>query len=88
LRDVQQSVGNIPTADEETRWELQQLIEALTTALENIPPEKDEDAQAVAETAKVLVETATAEQPNKTMIKITGESLSALLRMWQKSRLP
>jgi hypothetical protein len=75
LRDVQQSVGNIPTTDEETRQELQQLIEALTLALENIPPEKDEDAQAVAETAKVLVETATVEKPNKTMIKITGESL-------------
>jgi hypothetical protein len=75
LRDVQQSVGNIPTGDEETRQELQQLIEALTVALENVPPEKDEDAQAVAETAKVLVETATAEKPNKTMINITGEGL-------------
>jgi hypothetical protein len=75
LRDVQQSVDHIPTSDETTRQELQQLIESLNQALESTPPEKHEDAQAVAETAKVLVETATAEKPNKTMIQITGEGL-------------
>jgi methyl-accepting chemotaxis protein len=75
LREVQQSIGEIQAAGPDEVRELQDLIEALTQALEQIPPEKQEEAQAVAETAKQLVETAKAETPNKTMIRITGEGL-------------
>jgi pyruvate-formate lyase len=75
LREVHQSIGDIQAAGPDDVKELQDLIEALTQALENIPPEKQEEAQAVAETAKQLVETAKAETPNKTMIRITGEGL-------------
>src|SRR5574341_871269 len=75
LRDVQQSVGDIRTQDGASKAELQQLIQQLSQALENAPPQKAEAAQAVAETAKSLVDQAVAAKPNKTMLQITGEGL-------------
>ena len=75
LTDVQQSVGDIHTDDQAARKELETLIGQLSEALQKVPDEKQEEAHAVAETAKVLVESAKAEKPNKTMVKITGEGL-------------
>src|SRR5215475_2501750 len=75
LTNVQQSVGDIRTNDENTRKDLEKLIGQLSEALQKIPADKQEQAQAVAETAKALVDTAKAEKPNKTMIQITGEGL-------------
>jgi septal ring factor EnvC (AmiA/AmiB activator) len=75
LTNVQQSIGDISTDDLDTRKELEKLIEQLNDALQKIPVEKQDDAQAVAETAKALVDVAKAEKPNKTMLEITGEGL-------------
>jgi septal ring factor EnvC (AmiA/AmiB activator) len=75
LTNVQQSVGEIRTEDAMTRKELEQLIGQLSEALQKAPVEHQEQAQAVAETAKVLVDTAKAEKPNKTMLQISGEGL-------------
>src|SRR5512134_3520835 len=75
LTNVQQSVGDIRTGDENSRKELEKLIGQLSEALEKVPEEKQEQAQAVAETAKALVDTAKADKPNKTMVQITGEGL-------------
>ena len=75
LENVQQSVGEIHSDDEEARKELQKLIQQLSEALEKAPKEQKEQVEAVAETAKVLVDQAKGEKPNKTMIQITGEGL-------------
>ena len=75
LTNVQQSVGDIRTSDETSRKELETLIGQLSEALQKVPAEHQEQAQAVAETAKVLVDTAKAEKPNKTMLQISGEGL-------------
>ena len=75
LTNVQQIVGEIPSTDEAARQELESLIGQLSEALQKVPAEKEEDAAAVAETAKVLVETAKADKPNKTMLQISGEGL-------------
>jgi vacuolar-type H+-ATPase subunit I/STV1 len=75
LKDVQQSVGEISTNDENARRDLEKLIQQLSGALQKIPAAKQEDAQAVAETAKALVDSAKAEKPNKSMLKITSEGL-------------
>ena len=75
LTNVQQSVGEIRTSDEMARKELEQLIGQLSEALQKAPVEHQEQAQAVAETAKVLVDSAKAEKPNKTMLQISGEGL-------------
>ncbi|MGE5775230.1 MAG: hypothetical protein ACM33V_03365 [Chloroflexota bacterium] len=75
LTNVQQSVGDIRTDDQNARRELEKLIGQLSDALQKVPEEKQEQAQAVAETAKALVEAAKTEKPNKTMVQITGEGL-------------
>ena len=75
LTNVQQSVGDIRTSDEATRNELETLIGQLSEALQNVPKGHEEQAEAVAETAKMLVDTAKAEAPNKTMLQISGEGL-------------
>lgn len=75
LTNVQQSVGDIRTSDESSRKELETLIGQLSEVLQKVPAEHQEQAQAVAETAKVLVDTAKAEKPNKTMLQISGEGL-------------
>jgi methyl-accepting chemotaxis protein len=75
LTNVEQSVGDIRTDDENARKELGKLIQQLNEALQKVPEKNQEHAQAVAETAKALVDTAKAEKPNKTMVQITGEGL-------------
>jgi hypothetical protein len=75
LTDVQQSVGEIHSTDKTARKELETLIKQLSEALQKAPAQSQEQAQAVAENAKVLVDTAKAEKPNKTMLQISGEGL-------------
>jgi soluble cytochrome b562 len=75
LTNVQQKVGEIPTDDSLTQRELQELIGQLNETLQKAPPEKLEEAEAVAETARALVEQAADEKSNKTVIQITGEGL-------------
>jgi hypothetical protein len=75
LTNVQQSVDEIRTGDTSAKEELRDLIARLNETLQKAPPEKSEDAEAVAQTAKMLVERAKDEKPNPTSIKITGEGL-------------
>lgn len=75
LTNVQQSIGEIHSGDETARKELESLIGQLSEALEKVPEGHQEQAQAVAETAKVLVDTAKTEKPNKTMLQISGQGL-------------
>ena len=77
LRDVQQSVGEIPGGEPADRQQLQKLIQDLSTALEQTPLARQEQAEAVASTAKALVEQAATPKPNHTMLQITGEGLKA-----------
>ena len=60
LTNVQQSIGEIRSTDETARNELEALIGQLSEALPMVPVEKQEQAEAVAETEKVLFESAKA----------------------------
>lgn len=75
LTNVQQSIGDISTDDAEARMELEKLIGQLNDALQKVPVEKQEEAEAVAETARALIDAARSEKPNKTLLQITGEGL-------------
>ncbi|MCP4358627.1 MAG: hypothetical protein GY796_11470 [Chloroflexi bacterium] len=75
LTDVTQSIGALPHADDATKAELERLITELNETLQKAPEDRAEEAEAVAEMAKTLVETASAEKPNKTMLQISGEGL-------------
>lgn len=75
LRNVRQSAGQIPGGDEDGRKQLQELIDRLASELEKAPAEKKDAVEAVAETAKALVEQAKSDKPNKTLLQISGEGL-------------
>ena len=75
LDNVSQSVGALPNADQTVKDELRALIDQLNETLQQAPEGKDEAAVAVAQSAEMLVKTATEEKPNKAMVQITGEGL-------------
>ena len=80
LTNVTQAVGKIPGADTAAKEELGHLIEQLNQALQQAPAGKEQEAEAVADYAKDLVEQAAAPQPNRAKIKITGEGLKMAAR--------
>lgn len=75
LYDTTQHLGALPKADAATRAELQKLVAALGQALQQVPPDQAEDAEAVAQSAEQLVKNATAEKPNQRLIQISGDGL-------------
>jgi hypothetical protein len=75
LENVTQTIGAIPYADAATKVELEKLVQQLNDTLQQVPAAKAEDAEAVAQSAEMLVETATKEKPNPRMVQITGEGL-------------
>ena len=66
---------NARPADPSLKAKLNKLIEQLSAELAQTPPGKKEEAEAVAKTAQSLIETAAAEKPNRTTLRITGEDL-------------
>lgn len=75
LDDVTQTVNTMPGGDSSEKAQLQQLLQQLSETLQQVPASHAEDAEAVAETAKNLVGTASQERPNKTILQITGAGL-------------
>jgi hypothetical protein len=75
LVDVRQSVNAIPNADTSIKGELRKLVDRLDEELQKVPPEKSEEAEAVAESTKVLVEAVNKEKPNKAMIQVSAKGL-------------
>jgi predicted transcriptional regulator len=75
LSDVRQTIQSAPNLRESDKTDLQELTNQLLEALKSAPPENAEDAEAIAEAAKALMEAATKEKPNKTTVKITAEGL-------------
>jgi uncharacterized protein YlxW (UPF0749 family) len=75
LENATQTINNMPHADSSEKQALQALVEQLKAELEKAPPELSNEAEAVAQTTEALMEDASAEKPNKTMIEITGEGL-------------
>ncbi len=75
LSNVTQSIGAAPHGDEATKAQLQALIAQLSAELLQVPAEHANDAEAVAETAKAMVEQATKAQPNKQLVQISAEGL-------------
>ncbi len=75
LTNTTQTVNATPTLEPDLKEELTQLLEQLQEVLTQVPEDKGEDAEAVAQTAEALIESATTENPNKTMVKISGKGL-------------
>lgn len=75
LKDVTQTVNMLPHADQRDKDELKRLIEQLNEELQKAPSDKTEEAEAIAESAKALIEAANKDKPNKAMVQITAEGL-------------
>ena len=69
LTNTKQTINAMPSTDVSVKEELEKLIEQLGEALQQVPPEKAEQAEAVATSADLLVKTAAEEKPNKSMIQ-------------------
>lgn len=75
LEQVNQTVGSASHFDESAKKQITGLVEQLKAELQKVPAEKKEEAEAVAESAKALVEAGAKSQPNKATIQITAEGL-------------
>jgi ElaB/YqjD/DUF883 family membrane-anchored ribosome-binding protein len=75
LTNVSQTVGALPNAEEAVKAELQSLLTQLNDALQEAGKERPKEAEAVAQQAGMLVETATKEHPNPVMVNINAEGL-------------
>jgi len=75
LDNVIQSVGAIPHADQASKQQLEQLLSQLNAELQKAPAGNEDAVDAVAETAKDLVEKAKKDKPNKSLLGISAEGL-------------
>lgn len=75
LSEVSQTISNSQRIGQSEKDELHNLLEQLNEILQQAPASNEEEAEAVAEAARVLVEAATKEKPNKASIKITAAGL-------------
>lgn len=75
LNNVQQTIGSMSTPNNEDKQELQNLTKQLEQALAQVPATHSDDIEAVSQTTKALVDLAATDNPNKTMLTITGEGL-------------
>jgi len=75
LENVRQSIGAAAGVDSSTKAQLDQLMKQLSEALEKVPAEKKEDAEAVADAATDLVGKAIKDKPNKKSVEISANGL-------------
>lgn len=69
------AVQNRYAGADDSRQQLEALIEQLQKALQDVPADKKEDAEVVSELTKELVDKAGEEQPNRKILEIKGENL-------------
>lgn len=75
LKETTQIVNSLPKADQASKDELKQLIAQLNDELQKVPPDKAEEAEAVADSAKALIEATNKNRPNKVTVQVTAEGL-------------
>lgn len=75
IQNAGQIAGTIQKADQSSRTELQSLLQKLGEHLNEVPPEKAEEAEAIAATAEDLVKEAAKDKPNKSRLRSLGIAL-------------
>ncbi len=76
LSAASQSIEGSSTFPDSEKANIQSLLDELNNLLIGVPTELSEDAEAVAEMAKVLVENATKDKPNKKIFEVTAGGLT------------
>ncbi|MCP4352409.1 MAG: hypothetical protein GY795_43675 [Desulfobacterales bacterium] len=72
---VTQYISGNPNIDQSEKDELEELIKQLSSVLQEAPSDKSDETETITETAKQLVEVATKEKPNKSMVQISASGL-------------
>ena len=80
LTGVTQQINALPQAGEVEKAKLQRLVAQLEELLAQMPADKQEETEAVAELTQSLVNEAAQEKPNQTMVRINGEGLKEAAR--------
>jgi hypothetical protein len=75
LNSVNQFIQANSIVESSSKQELEKLLQELESALKEVPDENGDDAEAVANMAKNLIENATREKPNKPLVQISAEGL-------------
>ncbi|MEI6179723.1 MAG: DUF4404 family protein, partial [Chloroflexales bacterium] len=75
LANVAQSIGAAPHGDTTTKAQLQALIEQLSAELQKVPAAQADEAEAVAESAKAVIEQVSKAKPNKALVQIKADGL-------------
>lgn len=75
LSNVQQTIGGMPTANDLEKQALQDSVKQLEQVLEMMPESSIEETEAVSQATDMFINLAAEENPNKPMLKITGEGL-------------
>lgn len=74
LEQVTQTIGSANIEDS-AKKQITELIEQLKTELQKVSLDNKEEAEALADTAKALLDASTKASPNKATVKITAEGL-------------
>lgn len=77
LSNVTQAIGRLPASQPDAKQELQKLIAQLELQLRQVAASSPEQAEAVAQMARSLVDQAAVSTPNKTLLRITANGLNA-----------
>ncbi len=75
LNSVHQFIQANSTVEPSSKEKLENLLRELESALKEVPEEKGNEAEAVAEMAKSLIENATKEKPNESLVEIFIDGL-------------
>lgn len=87
LTDVIQTVGAMPNASESAKKELEQLIRQLNLLLQSVPGSQEDAANDVASATQALIETASDDKPNQTVVQGMGTLLKQTAQAF-KDNLP
>ncbi len=75
IRDMTQTIASSPNADEAAKAELEKRMKQLGAVLQQVPADKQDEAQMVARRAEELVTEATQPQPDKESVEFKGNKL-------------
>jgi len=87
LRDVMQTIGEMPNASEPAKKELEQLVLKLNEMLKQVPISQQDMADDVADATQALINTASDEKPNVKIIQGMGTLLTQTAQSF-KDNLP
>src|SRR5271163_140916 len=69
IHNAGQIAGTLKHADDQSRQELQALLQQLADALKGVPPARVEDAEAVGASAEDILKESAKDQPNKSRLR-------------------